>query len=104
MNGRGMWTVAAGYGMPFSKQLKGEVNAAYLAAVKRLKSLSGVEEDRKGNDIGTELNAQLTYNITKGLDVSGVGAYAWLGDFLNSKTGSSVKDAWTTYAKINYAY
>jgi hypothetical protein len=103
-NGRGMWMAAGGFGMPFTKQLKGEVNAAYLAAVKRLKSASGVEEDRKGNDIGTELNAQLTYNITKGLDVSGVGAYAWLGDFLNSKTGSSVKDAWTTYAKINYAY
>jgi hypothetical protein len=107
MQGRGIWTIAAGYEMPFTKQLKGEVNLSYLAATTRLKVSDGeggwVTEDRGGNNMGTELNAAVHYNITKGLDVGLVGAYAWLGDFF-TEGGTKVKDAYTTYARINYAY
>jgi hypothetical protein len=99
--GRGIWVLAAGYGMPFSKQLKGEVNLNYVSVTKKLKT-----DAVKGSALGTELNANVTYNITKGLDVSLVAGYAWLGDFLNSNAPGSadVKDAYNTYAKINYAY
>ncbi len=64
--------------------MKGEVNAGYLAAVKRLKDpVTGATENRKGNGMGTEVNAQLSYNIYKGLDVGVVGSYVWLGDFFS---------------------
>jgi hypothetical protein len=100
--GRGIWTVAAGYSQPFTKQLKGEVNASYLSVTKRLKTdKTGAT---KGDALGTEVNARIDYNITKGLDVGLVGAYAWLGDFFNPEVGDKVKNAYTTYARINYAY
>jgi hypothetical protein len=100
--GRGIWHVAAGYAQSFTKALKGEVNASYLSVTKRLVTDNTV----KGNGIGTEVNAQLTYNIMKGLDVSAVGGYLWFGDFYKSNVSGvpEVKDAWTSYAKINYAY
>jgi hypothetical protein len=103
MGGRGIWTLAAGYSQAFTKQLKGDVNLSYLSATKRLKNSAGVQEDRAGTDMGTELNASVTYNITKGLDVSGVAGYCWLGDFFK-EGGQSVKNAYDTYAKINYAF
>ena len=105
-SGRGLWHVAAGYEQPLTKQLKGQVNVGYLAAVERLKDpVTGQTEDRKGNGMGTEVNARLDYNILKGLDVGVVGSYVWLGDFFTSRTtGESFKDPWTGYARINYAY
>lgn len=99
LGGRGMWHLGAGFAMPFTKQLKGEVNAGYLAATKKFTT-----DTNKGKDIGTELNANISYNIAKGLDVGVVGAYAWLGDFLKFAGTPDVKNAYTTYAKINYAY
>ena len=35
--------------------------------------------------MGTEVNANVNYNIMKGLDFGVYGAYAWLGDFFKSK-------------------
>ena len=112
-NGRGMWLLGAGYAMPLSKQLKVDANLNYLSATKRLKNAAGVQENRAGEDMGTEINASATYNITKGLDVSLVAGYAWLGDFFKgdgsytaptAANSHDVKDAYSTYAKINYAY
>jgi hypothetical protein len=38
--------------------------------------------------------------------VSAVGGYLWFGDFYKSTVSGEpeVKNAWTSYAKINYAY
>ena len=33
-----------------------------------------------------------------------VGAYAWLGDFFKFDGSPELKDAWTSYARINYAF
>ncbi len=85
-SGRGIWHVAAGYEQPLTKQLKGQVNVGYLAAVNRLKDpVTGQTEDRKGDGMGTEVNARLDYNILKGLDVGLVGSYVWLGDFFSQE-------------------
>ena len=69
MGGRGLWHVAAGYNQHLTPKLTGEVNVGYLAAVKRLVDAAGVQEARAGNGMGTEVNAQLSYNLYKGLDV-----------------------------------
>jgi hypothetical protein len=102
-NGRGMWLVALGYSMPFGPKLKGDANFNYLSASELLQS-DKLTNDNRGEDMGMELNAQLTYNIMKGLDVSLVGAYAWLGEFYRTPAGDDPDDIYTTYAKINYAF
>jgi len=102
--GRGLWHVAGGYAMPLTKQLKVSANVGYIAAVKLTQedNANGV----KDKDMGTEFNARIDYNIMKGLDVGAVGAYAIIGDFynFNSSPPSDVKDAWTSYARINYSF
>ena len=77
LQGRGLWHVAAGASMAVTPRLKAEVNAGYAAAVKLQQG-----ETWRDKDLGTEVNAGLSYNIAKGLDVGVYGAYMWLGDFV----------------------
>ena len=56
--------------------------------------------------MGTEVNANVNYNIMKGLDVGVYAAYAWLGDYFKSGTPPASKvprTPTTTYARMNYA-
>ncbi|MBE0605118.1 MAG: hypothetical protein IH610_02380 [Deltaproteobacteria bacterium] len=102
--GRGITHVAAGYAQNLSAKTKIQFNVGYLAATKKTKDDDLAQV--KGKDMGTELNTRLDYNITKGLDVGVVAAYAFIGDFYNFNTAGShdVKDAWTSYARINYSF
>jgi hypothetical protein len=99
--GRGIWHVAAGYDQKFTDTLKGEINVGYLAATKTLESdFSG-----RKKDIGTEVNATLTYSAYKGLDLGLTGAYVFLGDFVKHETpGDDFKDPWTGYFRVSYAF
>jgi hypothetical protein len=97
--GRGIWHAAAGYSQALTPKLKGQVNVGYLSATKKLNA-----DTNKGKDMGTELNARIDYNLAKGLDVGVVGAYAFIGDFYNSDGSPDIEDAWTSYARINYAF
>ncbi len=99
-NGRGIWHVAAGYQQNLMKQLMGAVNVGYLAATKRL---TVADANRGGNGMGTEVNAQLSYNLYKGLDVGVVGSYVFIGDFFK-ESGEKPKDPWTGYARVNYSF
>jgi hypothetical protein len=70
--------------------------------------------------MGTELNAGLHYQVTKGLSVGVVGAYAWVGDFFkvtdaqaaayNANVTNHVSpnnnpaDMWRTYVRANYSF
>jgi hypothetical protein len=98
--GRGIWLVGAGYKMKLTERITGDVNVNYLSATKMLNT----DPSNRDKDMGTEVNAQVTYNIMKGLDFSLVGAYAWLGDFYKTASGNTPDDIYTGYAKINYAY
>jgi len=100
--GRGIWHVAGGYAMPLTPKLKVQANVGYLAAVKKTQADDAL--GMKGKDMGTEFNARVDYNIMKGLDVGAVGAYAIIGDFYNFNGQPDMKDAWTSYARINYSY
>ncbi len=83
LQGRGLWHVAAGASMAVTPRLKVEANVGYAAAVK----LQPGEETGRDKDLGTEVNAGLSYNIAKGLDVGVYGAYMWLGDFVKDRRG-----------------
>ena len=112
--GRGIWHIGAGFSMPLGKQLSGKVGAGYLSASK---TLDNADANRKGEGMGTEVNASLNYNIMKGLDVGVVGAYAWLGDFYKNKdtsaTGTAIRgvsgtkdpdDLYDVHMRLNYAF
>ena len=112
--GRGIWHIGAGFSMPLGKQLSGKIGAGYLSASK---TLDNADANRKGEGMGTEVNASLNYNIMKGLDVGLVGAYAWLGDFYkNNNTGATgvpiigvsgtkdPDDIYDVHMRLNYAF
>jgi hypothetical protein len=112
--GRGIWHIAAGYTQKLGDKLTGKVGAGYLAATKLLltdtaaggASLGG----KKGKAMGTEVNANVNYNIMKGLDFGVYGAYAWLGDFFKYNTpGSALSaqdpdNAYEAHMRLNYAF
>ena len=111
--GRGIWHVAAGYTMPLGKQLTGKVGAGYLSATELLKTDQAggstgatLQTTRKGEGMGTEINANVNYNIMKGLDFGLYGAYVWLGDYYKSNNGaiSDPDNPWETHMRINYAF
>ncbi len=106
--GRGLWHVAAGYSQKFTEKLKGSVNAGYLAAVKlnaRDKDLTYVRAARD-KDMGTEINARLDYDISKGLTASVVGGWMKLGDFFTGMAGDDeFNDSyWMGYGKLAYRF
>lgn len=95
--GRGMWIVATGFGMNLAPKVKGQINAGYLSATETLATESRDEE------MGTEFNARLDYNLAKGLDVGVIGAYAIIGDFFEV-AGETPEDVWMGVARVNYAF
>jgi hypothetical protein len=97
--GRGIWHAAAGYSQNLTEKVKGQFNVGYLSATKKLNT-----DTNKGKDMGTELNARIDYNLAKGLDVGVVGAYAFIGDFYNFNGSPDIEDAWSSYARVNYAF
>ena len=58
--------------------------------------------------MGTEVNANVNYNIMKGLDFGVYGAYAWLGDYFKSATSPMPSRIRTTpieaHMRLNYAF
>ena len=106
LQGRGLWHIAAGATMKLAPKLTLEGNIGYAAAVK----LREGESAWRDKDLGTEVNAGLSYNIAKGLDFGVYGAYMWLGGFVKdppageSTSSPDFKNPYTTYARINYAY
>jgi len=96
--GRGMWHVAAGYSQKLTPKVTGQVNAGYLAATE-----TTVADGSRDEEMGTEFNARLDYNLAKGLDVGVIGAYAIIGDFFEV-AGQTPEDVWTGIARVNYAF
>ncbi|MDD5761968.1 MAG: hypothetical protein PHP88_05590 [bacterium] len=102
--GRGLTHVAGGFTMKMGDKLTGKVGAGYLAASKLLKAETAAGYKKK--TMGTELNASLSYNLAKGLDVGVVGAYAFIGDFYKTSATSAgdPDNAFDLHARINYAF
>ena len=102
--GAGMFHVAGGFTMQMMPRLTAKIGAGYLAAVKkRVRDIGLAYNFANEKSMGTEVNATVTYNITKGLDFGVVGAYAWLGDAY--KTVSFDPDnLYDVHARLNYAF
>jgi len=101
--GRGITHVAAGYTQKLGDKLTGKVGAGYLAATKKL---DNADATKKGKSMGTEVNANVNYNILKGLDFGVYAAYAWLGDFYKLNTAGAVDpdNVYDVHFRLNYAF
>ncbi len=99
-NGRGIWHVAVGYSQKLTDKITGKVGAGYLTATKLLVS----DPSYKKKDMGTEFNANVNYNIMKGLDFGVYGAYALIGDFFKPNANDSPDDAYDIHTRLNYAF
>jgi hypothetical protein len=111
-SGRGIWFIGGGYNQKFTDKLWGEFNVGYL------QSTELYQFDRDGGrdkDMGTEINATVGLEIQKGLQVSVTGAYVFFGDFVRDLPDTTAgfaptdvqpafKDAWTSYARLDYKF
>jgi hypothetical protein len=94
---------AAGYNQKFSDKLTGKIGAGYLTAEKKRKSSATTEA--KGKTMGTEINANVNYNITKGLDFGVYGAYCMLGKFYDRVAPEqNPDDLYTLHGRLNFAF
>ncbi|HEX9192069.1 MAG TPA: porin [Candidatus Deferrimicrobiaceae bacterium] len=106
--GRGLWTVGLGYSMKVQEKTTFKVGGGYLAAVKKLQTDRGDSD----TDMGWEVNANVNYNIMKGLDFGLYGAWAMLGDFYKgggptgtvTSSNNDPDDLYTMYMRLNYAF
>ncbi|NJD62706.1 MAG: hypothetical protein FIA93_08300 [Deltaproteobacteria bacterium] len=98
-SGAGMIHVGAGYTMPLMSKLTGKLGVGYLRGAKKLPW-----SDKKSQ--GTEVNANLNYNLAKGLDLTAIGAYAWLGDAYDTINGvaNDPDNPYKLLARLNYAF
>ncbi len=103
---RGIIAVAAGFSMKLSDALTGKVGVGYLADAKNPEFVAGAKKHK-----ATEVNANVNYNVTKGVDVGLYGAYAFLSDWesFSGAGGTAVltEDAdniYKLYARLNYAF
>ncbi len=109
--GRGIYHVAAGYTQKLTEKLTGKVGIGYMAAVKN--TAADTAANRK-KSMGTEINANVNYNIMKGLDFGLYGAYAFLVDFFKGVvSGAGVPapaanekpdNAYDAHFRLNYAF
>jgi hypothetical protein len=112
LTGRGVTHLAAGYSMKFGDKLTGKGGLGYLYANNLLKgsttSSFGFENASKGKTLGYEINANVNYNIMKGLDFGLYAAYGFLGDYYEYKTETATlknpDDPWSTTMRLNYAF
>ncbi len=100
--GRGLMLLAGGYNQKFGDKITGKVGFGYLAADKKRKSSATTEA--KGKTMATEVNANVNYNISKGLDFGVYGAYAFLGKFYDRSAGENPDDLYTLHGRLNYAF
>lgn len=103
--GAGLFHVAAGYTQKLNDKLTGKVGAGYLAAnKKRVRDAGPAANFANDTAMGTEVNANVSYNITKGLDFGLVGAYAWLGNAYKVSGATAPDNLFSTVARLNYAF
>lgn len=114
--GRGLMAFAAGYSQKFSDQLSGKVGLGYLADAENTVGANAAGIRIKKHK-AIEVNANVNYNLLKGIDLGLYGAYAFLTDW-ESYTGAGGQalantagngfvdgdDIFKFYARANYSF
>jgi hypothetical protein len=112
--GAGLIHLAAGYTQTFTDKVRGKVGLAHSRAAEKRprdgqRNLAAQAHNfANKSDMATEINANVNYNITKGLDFGVYGAYAFLhGAYdltADGVTAQDPDDLYALYARLNYAF
>jgi hypothetical protein len=90
--------------MKLGDKMTGKVGAGYLRANQTAPTaLPGTNLSLK-KSMGTEVNANLNYNIMKGLDFGLYAAYAWLGDGYKVSGSPDPDNLYDAHCRLNYAF
>jgi hypothetical protein len=100
----GATLVAAGASMKLNDKLSAKVGAGYLRANQLAPAILSGTNLNVSKSMGTELNANLTYNLQKGLDVGLQGAYCWLGNGYKVAGSPKPDDLFALNVRLNYAF
>ena len=106
MNGvrLGSTLLAAGASMKLGDKMTGKVGAGYLRANQLAPAALAGTNLNVSKDMGTEVNANVNYNIMKGLDFGLFGAYAWLGDGYKVSGSPDPENLYDVHFRMNYAF
>jgi len=106
MNGvrLGATFIAAGASMKLGDKMTGKVGVGYLRANQLAPAALPGTNLNVSKSMGTEVNANLNYNIMKGLDFGLYGAYAWLGDGYKVSGSPDPDNLYDAHFRLNYAF
>ncbi len=106
MNGvrLGATLLAAGASMKVGDKVTTKVGAGYLRANQLAPAALTGTNLNVSKTMGTEVNANINYNIMKGLDFGLYGAYAWLGDAYKVSGSPTPDNLYDLHARVNYAF
>lgn len=107
--GAGVMFIGAGYSQKIVDKLAFKVGAGYMKAAKKRQRDIAIFSDtynfRNNSAMGTEVNANVSYNVSKGLDFGLYGAYVFLGAaYEPTGGGSKANNPWETHARLQYAF
>lgn len=111
-NGRGVFLIYADYNHKLTDKMSLQVGAGYMQAndnrVDGNAALAVANPARynAGMHMGTEINAQLKYMVEKNMSITGVLAWADLGDYYNmmNYVVRHPDNLWRALVKFNYAF
>lgn len=111
-NGRGVFLVYADYNHKLTDKLSLQIGAGYLQANdNRVDGDAAIGTKDAGMHMGTEVNAQLKYMVDKNMSITGVVAWADLGDYYNDYVYNTFAsnaihpdNLWRALVKFNYAF
>ena len=100
----GSTLIAAGASMKLGDKTTGKVGAGYLRANQLAPAALTGTNLNVSKSMGTEVNANLNYNIMKGLDFGLYAAYAWLGDGYKVSGSPTPDNLYDAHCRLNYAF
>jgi hypothetical protein len=100
----GSTLIAAGASMKVSDKVNAKVGAGYLRANQLAPAALTGTNLNVSKSMGTEVNANLNYNILKGLDFGLYAAYAWLGDGYKVSGSPTPDNLYDAHCRLNYAF
>jgi hypothetical protein len=106
-NGYGAFLVYADYNHKINDKLAFQIGAGYLQANDNRvdgNALLGTKD--AGMHMGTEVNAQLKYTLNKNMSITGVVAWADLGDYYNDYSSTAIHpdSLYRALVKFNYSF
>jgi len=101
-NGQGQMGIYLGYDLPVTEKLTTAFNVGFASIAEK----NGTGNDDNGKYLGTEINAEATYTVLKGLTAGVRAGYAMLGSYYDNVTldGKDPVDPYDIKLMVKYSF